>query len=300
FTAAMDAHLAPAVKGDPLLAAFYYKVPDRAFGLGLKVLREGAEPLAAVRQYEAQAASRSPQAVAGCFEPLRARLIALLREKKVQTLDKVRHEMVGPVGYQLSRALESCASFDGHELTSHLLSVELEGADDFRGPRTMVYWFLRDHLKKLAADRTELPVSVEELTRARVPVPAPPVRSFPGTPPVEFTARIKAIRRDGGAVRLEFETITKKEEEANCWDTDKVQMITRSGDVVRRRKCGKSNMVTRRYTPGPVTVDAAHAAPLARGRTVRLFCDRERACVPLAVWKDPAKKKLVGVLGADL
>lgn len=98
---------------------------------------------------------------------LRARLLARLKKARVATLDRVGFELAGPVGYQVTRALESCASFDGQPLVAHLLEKALEGADDFRGPRTMVYWFLRDHLEKTAGDRTDLLVSKAALERAR-------------------------------------------------------------------------------------------------------------------------------------
>ena len=300
--AGLEKYLAPRIKSDPQLAAFYYKVPDRAFGLGLKANREGGEDIAAVRDYEARAA-KGPAQVTGCFEPLRARLLSRLKKARVASLDKIRYELRGPVGYQVSRALESCASFDGQRLFAQLIGRTLEGADDYRGPRTMVYWFLRDQLEKMGKDRTDLPVPAEELDRARIAVPRPPIRSAPGTPPHEFFGLVKKTTEQGGAVKIEFQTISRKVEQQSCQDTKKVHSIQRDGTVVYHKKCGKPKMVTERTTPDPVLVPREHAAALAPGRGVQMFCDisgKPQTCVPVAVWKDKKGKRLAAALGAAL
>jgi hypothetical protein len=300
--AGLDRYLAPRIERDPKLAAFYYKVPDRAFSLGEKANREGAEYIAAARDLEARAA-KGPAQVAGCFEPLRALVLSRLKKARVATLDKIRYELRGPVGYQLSRALESCASFDGQRLLAQLVNAQLAGADDYRGPRTMVYWFLRDHLEKLGVDRTALPVPIEELERARVAIPRAPVRSAAGAPPHEFSGLVKQATEQSGAVRIEFQTLSRKVEQQVCEDTSKVHSIRADGTIVYHKKCGTPKMVTERLTPDPVLVAREHAAAIAPGRAVQMFCEiagAPRRCVPVAVWKDKNRTALAAALGGPL
>jgi hypothetical protein len=52
----------------------------------------------------------------------------------VKTIDKLRYEMVGPIGYQLARALEACGRKDGQPEIAQFLAVDLAKADDFRYP----------------------------------------------------------------------------------------------------------------------------------------------------------------------
>ena len=299
--AGIDRYLATRIERDPQLASFHYKVPDRAFGLGVKVNRD--DDIAAVRDYERRAA-KGPAQVAGCFEPLRARLVARLKKARVASLDKVRYELRGPVGYQVSRALESCASFDGQPLVADLLGRELERADDYRGPRTMVYWFLRDHLEK-GTHRSDPLVPAEELERARIEVPRPPVRSGTAFGSEEFFGLVKKTTRQAGAVKIEFQTVSKKVQHQTCKDTNKVHQIRSDGTVVYHQKCGKPRTVIERTTPDPVLVALEHAAALAPGRGVQMLCaiasgGTQKTCLPVAVWKDKDRKKLAAALGAAL
>ena len=309
--AATDAYLAPKVKDDPVLKNFYYDVPDKAFKLAAKVYKENAEDLAAVRTFEAAYAKSSRPQVKGCFAELRARLIGLVKRKKATTFDKLRYEMVGPIGYQISRALEACGRKDGQPELAQFLAKDLEKADDFRGPRTMVYWFLRDALKEMEGEK---PTTVETLDRLRPRIPDPLGRPGSNGNWSSVTAPIKKVTKKGGAVLVEFETVVTKDQDRECWDTKKVRKINADGTVDYERQCGPWKKVTRRDTEAPAIISTENAAGLAPGRLVGMYCtesdvqqyqrkqygtNQPRPCAAYVV-ASKKTKEVVAFLGAAL
>jgi len=295
-----DEHLAPKVKDDPVLQAFYYKVPDKAYVLALRANSEGAEDLKAVRAFEARFAKSSRPQIAGCYVELRQRLMALLGRKKVKTYDKARSEMVGPIGYQISRALEACARKDGQEEMALAVAEFTAKADSFRGPRTMVYWFLRDALEKMEGDK---PTTVENLSRLRPAIPNPlgrPVTPVSSQSTVEGV--IKSVKKKSGGVLVQFKTVVDKTEDRECWDTKKVHSINDNGTVVYHKKCGPWKKVTERSTEDPAFIAAENAAGLEPGRKVLMYCngaEKPRVCAPFAV-TDKKGAKLSAFLGSKM
>jgi hypothetical protein len=82
--------------------------------------------------------------------------------------------MVGPIGYQISHAVYACAGKDGQEEMADAIGNLISQADGFRGPRTMVYWFLHDELAKMEkAGDQNAPTTTDQLDRSRFPVPNP-------------------------------------------------------------------------------------------------------------------------------
>jgi hypothetical protein len=295
-----DKHLAPRVKDDPALHAYYYKVPDRAYIAALRVAQEGGEDLEAVRAFEARFSRSSRPQVEGCYADLRGRLMALLRRKKVKTYDKARFEMVGPIGYQISRALEACARVSGQTEMGLAVAEFVAKADSFRGPRTMVYWYLRDALEKMEGDK---PTTVQNLDRLRPSVPDPLGR--PVTPHADqgaVEAIVKSVKKQGGGVLVQFKTVVNKTEDRECWDTKKVHSVSENGRVVYHKECGPWKKVTERSTEKPAVVRAENAAGLAPGRKVSMYCsqsDKARVCAPFAV-TDAKGVKLSAFLGSEI
>ncbi len=300
-TAALtEQYLAPKLADDPALKAFYYTIPDKAYIAAVRVAREGADDLAAVRAFEAKFARSSRPQIAGCYGELRQRLVGLLRNKKVKTLDKARYEVVGPIGYQISRALEACARKDGQEEMGLGIAALVDKADSFRGPRTMVYWFLRDALKKMEGDK---PTTVENLERLRPAVPDPLGRPLtPTSSQSAVEAVVKRVTRKSGGVLVQFETVVSKDEDRECWDTKKVHSISEDGRVTYYKECGPWKKVTERSTEAPAMVSAENAAGLAPGRKVSMYCDdgeKPRVCAPFAV-TDKKGEKLAAFLGTEI
>ncbi len=304
-----EEYLAPKLKDDAALKKFYYEVPDKAFAAAYRVAKEGAEDLAAVRAFEAKFAKSSRPQVDGCYGELRQRLIGLLKRKKVKTFEKARYEMVGPIGYQISRAVEACARKDDQEKMGAVVAELISKTDDFRGPRTMIYWFLVDALKKMEGDK---PTTGDELKRLRPPVPDP-LGGVQGDSGLRLSqGEIKKVSKQKGGVRLEFATVVKKDEDRECWDTDKVHSVNDDGSFTYYKKCGPWKKVTRRLTEAPALIAAENAAGLAPGRTVQMYCDmvdnyraqeygEARPCAPVAVEAGKGKKtSLVAFLGAEL
>ena len=307
-----DEYLAPKVKEDATLKAFYYDIPDRAFAAAYRVAREGADDLGAVRAFEAKFSRSAHPQVKGCYGELRQRLIALLRRKKVKSLEKAHFEMVGPIGYQISHAVEACARKDGQEKMGDVIGNLMERADDFRGPRTMVYWFLYDELKRMEkAGEGEPPTTVDELARLRPATPNPLGR--PQGAQLELSqGKIKKVSRHKGGVLLEFETVVSRTEDRDCWDTKKIHSVNSDGSFTYYKECGKWKKVTRRTKEAPVFIAAENAGGLARGRTVQIYCDKAdnyratehgdlRICAPVAVEAGKGKNvDLVAFLGAAM
>ncbi len=300
-TAALtEEYLAPKVKDDPALKAFYYKIPDKAYLAAVRVAREGADDLEAVRAFEARFSKSSRPQVEGCYAELRQRLMGLLRKKKVKTYEKARYEMVGPIGYQISRALEACARKDGQENMALAIADFVDKADTFRGPRTMVYWFLRDALEKMEGDK---PTTVENLDRLRPAVPNPLGR--PVTPHAnQGTAEgvVVKVSKKGGGVLVKFKTVVTRDEDRECWDTKKVHSFNQNGTPVYYKKCGPWKKVTERSTEAPAFVAAENAAGLAPGRKVTMYCDgseKPRVCAPFVV-TDKKGEKLAAFLGSEI
>jgi hypothetical protein len=298
--AATEAQLAPKLKDDLALRSFYYDVPDKGYRGALRVAREGAADLAAVRAFEKRFARSSRPQVAGCYLDLRLRLVALFQRKKATTFDKLRHEMVGPVGYQISRALEACARKDGQEDMGLAVAQWINQADAYRGPRTMVYWFLRDALAKMDGDK---PTTVEELDRLRVPTPDPLGRiEPPGTTEEGVEALITKVSRAEGGVVVEFKPIIEKVEVADCKETDKIDSINEHGKVVYKEKCGPSWTETERTDIEPAFVRSENAGGLAPGRKVKGYCtgsQKPRVCAPFLV-SDAKGDAVFGFLGVDV
>ncbi|HYU16439.1 MAG TPA: hypothetical protein VEL05_10215 [Candidatus Acidoferrum sp.] len=265
--ASLEEELGPRLARDPLLHAFFYETAEDALREAERIRREGAEELAAVRAYEARFGGGLPPRVTGCFAELRPRFIAFLRRAGVTTLAGARREMVKPIGYQLARALESCARYDGQGELAELLAREIQDARYVRGPRTILYWRLRDALEEdMKAGKR--PLELRELDDAgrylQVPVPLGPVRSVVHEEIAPLRI-LKAAPRAGG-VRLEFEK----------------QVGARTA---------------------PAFIAAENAAGLAPGRPIVIFCDdskEPRVCAPLAVWQDPNQDGLASFLGAEL
>ena len=262
--------------------------------------REGADDLEAVRAFEAKFAQSSRPQIGGCYVELRQRLMALLRRKKVKTYEKARSEMVGPIGYQISRALEACARKDGQADMGLAVAEFVAKADSFRGPRTMVYWFLRDALEKMEGDK---PTTVENLGRLRPAYRDPlgrPITPHANQSPVE--AVVKSVSKKSGGVLVKFETVVSKDEDRECWDTKKVHSVNADGSVVYYKECGAWKKVTDRSTEDPAFVAAENAAGLAPGRKVSMYCDGSetpRVCAPFVV-TDKKGEKLSAFLGSEL
>jgi hypothetical protein len=284
----------PALDRDPGLRRLLHDVPDGALREAALVLHEGAGDLAAVRAYEARFV-RGPN-VAGCFAELRPRLIARLRRAGA-TLEEVRKEMAGPVTYQLARALESCARYDGQAEIAALLARELQDMRFFRGPRTLIYWRLRDALDDPALpDRPfELP-ALGESAWLSVPMPLGPLESVGEA---RSPIAIKEVARQADGMLVRFETVVEKGEVRECWN----RRGRNATDRERGATCGRWKAVTRSSTEAPVKVAAENAAGLSPGRPMAMLCDyaqTPRLCAPLAVWKDETRATLVSFLGAEL
>ena len=294
--AAAEASLAPIVKADPVLKAFFYDVPDKAFKEVRALHLEGAETLAVVRELEAKLDASSRPQVKGCFVDLRARLMPLLKKSKPTTVEQVRKNMSGIIASRLARALAACATKDGQREYGDALWNALESVRDIRGPRANVYWALHDTLASMegkpAIEQQEFERLKPDGQRVRPAAPIDDKRVYP---------KIKKVSKVSGGVMLVFETVVRKERVLDCRDTNKVKRIGADGTVHYEQVCGREHTETERTTEEPALVKIENAAELVPGRSIEMVCTRidesSRTCAPMFVHHG---KTVVAVLGAAL
>ena len=234
---------------------------------------------------------------AGCsatFEPL---LVKAMADKHPADLDAVHAAFQDTYIYYVGLAFATCEAIDGHDLVANAYSTRMVGgrvagtARDAAAAATLAVMFAN-------ADDID---GVRDMTVQRM---APTVRLDVKAPP--FTESEAVIASVGapkdGKVKVTFKKDVWVEQLYDCKDTGRIDHIDDDGKFVYQQSCTPAGTQKHVDKVEPVLVEQRFAGALKAGAflEMRVASGKDREAIPLTVYSDKDKKKLVGFLGFAL
>jgi len=257
----------------------------------------------------------SRKAVKGCWKTLRADFVEVAKTLSKSTATEFQDALSDPVASLLFSRLVACASIDEDKNhASRLLAISRD-VRYARGPRMAAYYEALSALGTIVEDRTKfsvtpsdyrLYVSSELYNRALDanndnPTGKYDSMGFVGDSGVGI---VKAVKKVADGVEVTFVTEKHQEMQQSCVNTNKIYRIDDNGTLIYYQKCKDTGYVTVDTTPGGFTLPAEWAENIKKGALVQFDTSRgaapKRIGLPLAVYADKSKKKLVNWMGIGL
>lgn len=240
----------------------------------------------------------------GCGAKLRPlfqkHILTTVKGKTFKDVAEAQKAILDEVGYPLATSLVMCDAMESRFQAANQGYNFVKGARVTRGPRYAAHSAVLDAYNAVVEDRprfklgnagslggmpsSNLAYKFYELTFNKL--------SFG-----KAAGEIKSIKTKGDVAHIDFEKVKYKDwENYGCKRTRRVARIHSDGSIEYEMNC-KTRTVTRTSKEEPVTVPVEFASGLKRGQMVEFDLDK-RVAIPVAVYKDKDKDKLIGLLGA--
>jgi hypothetical protein len=251
----------------------------------------------------------SRKALAGCAAKLRPAFFELIAKHKLQTEDDYRAMVASSYASRLVDALAFCEEIDGDETTAGLLRARL---DVKRGPRRAAAGAALATIIDERADNPKFSSSPHLFV---------PRNSRPDGSHFQLKGDLSRgplrggivakVEPKGERVTITFKQTSWTETTYNCKNTDRVGRVNSDGTIYWQQDCKPKGKEKVTHTERAVMMPAAYANGIKPGQfllTLRKWNEHEHyndneplwGALPMFVYTDTNKKKLLSVLGQSL
>jgi hypothetical protein len=289
--------------------------PQRGIAEWTKLAEEYKTELANSTAFEAKLFGPSKKAMKGCWPQLKADFLKVAKTLDTKSQVAFEDALSHPVASTLFSRLVGCAAVDQDPAYTSVLSARTAKMRKQRGPRAAAYYAALSSLGQILEDRTKFSVKPEalgsmwfsELEKAisdnySTSDSKIDVMGFVGD---DGAAPVKSTKKTKGGIEIQFVTDKIKVMSQSCTPTNRIQSIDTNGNVYYYQNCKDAGLVTVDRTPDPITVPEEWAENIKKGVWIEFAVSRghsaaERIALPVAVYGDKNKKKLVNWYGFGL
>ncbi|MFP2929905.1 hypothetical protein ACLESO_32865 [Pyxidicoccus sp. 3LG] len=276
---------------DPALKAAVFEEPAKAIAAfkaqhakNSALLDKAAELLLNLKNKKIQAKAKK------CSEEFRVELAKLFTERKPATEDAAKDVMNEMTPFLLANSLAVCESNDERDPNAYVIAQEVRGVVAAMGPLQAARWAA---LRYIVEHEDEID-GAEDLR-----LPRPQLQfDFRTGPAEKEKGTVASVKKAAdGMVKVTFKKEKLKEPVWDCKETNKIDRIDDSGNLVYRQDCKFKKWQTVVIEVNPVTVEERFASALKAGRYAEIITFDDRVAMPLRVFDTPKRGKLFGVAG---
>jgi len=302
YAATQDA-LTKLAEKKPAVKRIAFDVPQRAWDEWMKAYEANKAAIDDAWKFEEDFQRDGKTATQGCGEKLRAHLWKYIAEAKPESHEAAVARATDQVGHPLLWSWAMCEAIEGNIPAATAGYVLLGGSRFWRGPREAMYWAVAEALAD--EDNQKLGLTPTSLRGRPSDEPYKWLRKLEAKKQYGANAegQIAAVKKQGEGLYVTFKKVSWKEPVFRCTETNKIDRISESGQVIYRQECVQTGTETVEKTETPVLVPAAYATGLKAGqfakfRSLDAKGGQERTAVPEDLYTNMERKKLVGFLGA--
>lgn len=270
--------------------------------------------LARSSDFERKYFGPSKRAARGCLPALRADFEKVARTLPHDTAHDFRESLSDPVASLLFQRMVLCTALDDDANWAGQLRAIGSDVRYARGPRVAAYWAAVDALGKILADRERFPVKLADMYLFKNNVlydaalkeqsESKNKQDAMGFVGDSGNGVVASVKKGAAGVEVAFVKQRHQEMGYSCTDTNHLLAIRGDGTLVYRQNCKPTGLYWVDNTPGGITVPAAWAAAVSPGHFVEFKTERgappKRRALPVAVYADKNKKKLLNWMGLGL
>jgi hypothetical protein len=268
------------------------------------------EALQRSNEFEKKFWGPSRKAMKGCWPTLRKDFVGVAKTLEHHNVAEFKESLSAPLASLLFSRLAACAAVDGNgELATRLLRVDRDLRYS-RGPRTAAFFGAFDTLETIVADRTKFPIRPQDLPRygnRELDEQASRMTKTDMKSSFNYGSGkgiVKSVKKGAGGVAVTFSTEKHQEMGRSCVETNRILQFRADGSPLYYQKCKDTGMVTVDTTAVGITVPSEWADGIVPGAAVEFEAgfgnNAARPGLPVAVYADKSKKKLVNFYGLGL
>ncbi len=283
----------------PVLQELLFTAPEKGYADFMTMYEANKAVLDKARMLLAGAnrikdLAKTDPGCAATYEPL---VVKAMGDKHPADLDAVKAAFQDAFLFYTGLAFATCEAIDGHDLVASAYLARMRGGRVAGAPIDAATAAV---FGVLFANSDDID-GVRDMTLQRM---APAMRLEVKPPPsAESQAVIASVApAKGDLVKVTFKKDVWIEQLYNCKETNRIDRIDDNGKLVYRQSCTPAGTVKHVDKEEPVLVEKRFAGALKANRLLemRVTSGGERVAMPLTVYADKDKKKLVGYLGFAL
>jgi len=308
---AVEAEVGKRASKDPDWKELLVTAPQRGAADWRASAAKWKDALARSNDFERKYFGPSKRAARGCLDGLRGDFEKVAKNLKHDSAQELRESLSDPVASLLYQRMVLCVSVDDDANWAGQLRAIGADVRYARGPRVAAYWAAVEALGKILADRERFPVKLSDmfLFKDNVLYDAAlkeAADSKNKKDPMGFVGDsgngvVATVKKSGDGVEVAFVKVRHQEMGYSCTDTNHVLAIRPNGTLVYRQNCKQTGLFWVDNTPGAITIPASWAVGVSPGRWLEFKSERgtppKRRALPVTVYTDKSKKKLVNWMG---
>lgn len=308
---AVEAEVKKRASKDPDWKEFLVTAPERGVAEWRASAAKWKDVLARSNDFERKYFGPSKRAARGCLAGLRGDFEKVAKTLKHDSAQELRESLSDPVASLLYQRMVLCISIDDDANWAGQLRAIGADVRYARGPRVAAYWASVEALGKILADRERFPVKMADMflfkdntiydAALKEAADSKNKQDPMGYVGDSGNGVVATVKKSGGGVEVAFVKVRHQEMGYSCTDTNHVLAIRPNGTLVYRQNCKQTGLYWVDNTPGAITIPAAWAGGVTPGRWLEFKSERgkppTRRALPVSVYADKSKKKLVNWMG---
>jgi hypothetical protein len=254
------------------------------------------------RDFEAKLFSPSLKAAQGCSSKLKADFHAWLKTVKAKPSEFDNAVAGDAVGSYLLQHLAACEMAEKNP-HGRLLDQARKAGRLTRGPRLAAYYAMLEAAGQVKADRPKFPLNPKQLSGVATQDLENRAAQAAGEMGYYNEGKgsvVKSVSKVAAGLKVTFVTESRQYMSQSCAPTNRILRIDASGNVVYYTLCRETGMKTSNERLEDTVIPLEYATGIAPGRWVEYSGAFKLIDMPMVVYSDKSKSKIVNWRGFGL